>query len=179
MPIIILVIAGVLMGIMVLQKIPGMQARFDSNSVDARADLASVIMAENIKGFIYPVWVLVFWFFFTITLLIITSSLGGRADVRGFFNCTSFLIYPYAALQVIKMFLTFFSLKFPFLMYIHWVLLTVLLVWTVYILVLLVKEAGNVNTANAVLTAGVTFVLFSMIWILYSYNYVILMFLRR
>ena len=163
-PVVILLIIGILMSIMTFQHIPHVRKQWEQTAADLVYNIEYRVMAEKVKAVLYPVWVILFWAFFTIAFAVLTSSLGGWGEFKGFFNCTAFVIYPYAALQLIKFILHIF----PSLMFIYWILLPLLAIWTCYILVKIAMNAGELDTMHSVIAAGIPAFFFLLLWLSYE-----------
>ncbi len=163
-PVVVLLITGVLMGIMVHSQIPKMREQWKKTGTDLVYNIEYRVRAKKVEGFLYPIWLFVWWFLFTVAFATLTSSLGGWGDYKGFFNCTSFLIYPFALLQLLK----FVLLMVPPLMFIYWLLLTGLSLWCVYALVQIAMGAGELDVLNAIVAAVVPAFFFLLLYLAYS-----------
>lgn len=163
-PIIILFLTGIIMGILVYSNIPQLEKQWRQQGTDLVYNIEYRIRAKKAEAFLFPIFLILFWFLFSIAFAIITSSLGGWGEFKGFFNCTSFLIYPYAVLQVLKLILCVVK---P-LMFIYWILLAAVIIWTCYILIKIAMGAGQLDVLNAVIAALVPAFFFMLFYLSYA-----------
>ena len=101
-PIILLLITGILLGVMVYRQIPELQKQWAKLGTEMAFDIKYRISQKKTEALFFPVWVVLFWFLFTVVYTYIISWLGGSGEFKRIFNCTSYLAYPYLLITLIN-----------------------------------------------------------------------------
>jgi hypothetical protein len=164
-PVIVLMVTGIIMAVMTFYQLPKLEEAWRQTGVDQVYNLEYRKSVETWKAILYPIWNILYWALFTLAFATTCSSLNGWSEFKSYFNCTAFIIYPYALLQIIKLILT----MIPGLMFVYTILLFLLCIWTIYLLTVIAKNVGQLeNMMHAVFAAIIPGFFLTILWLAYD-----------
>jgi hypothetical protein len=163
-PIVVLIITGLIMTVITLHHLPSQIEQWKKTGDDLHYNINTLVKAVKIKAFLFPIWLLLFWALVTIAMSYISSSLGGWGEFQGFFNCTSFLVYPFAVLQIIRFILNLIPALLP----IYYILLAAYVIWAAYSLIELERGAGELDLMHSIVAVLVPGFFYVLLWLSYE-----------
>jgi hypothetical protein len=158
-------VTGIIMAVMAFYRLPRLEAAWQEAGLDQVYNLEYRKSVETWKAILYPVWNILYWALFTLAFAITCSSLNGWSEFKSYFNCTAFVVYPFAVLQLIKLVLT----MIPNALIVYNILLFILCIWAFYLLVVIAKNVGQLeNMMHATFGAAIPAFFMTILWLAYD-----------
>jgi hypothetical protein len=173
LPLVILIITGILLGAVVSRQLPLKEEQWKKTGRDLAFNVEPQVKAEKAKATVFPFFTVGFFLVFNLCFGIVIHRLNGMGDFKGIFNCTSYLIYPYFVLALLKYLILFV----PFLGFIYTLAMVVVTLGSAYLLVKIAQNAGQLDIMNAVVAALFPGFVFMLVWM--SYDIVIQLLVQR
>lgn len=166
-PLLLLFILGVFGSISTVAHIPAEKKFMEQRYAHGIEEKLSI---KKTGALYYPLWVMFMWAGFSLFFAYLISRLGGDWNLKGIFNCTTFLIFPSLISGFLLMLSTFVHhIARDMALLLNWFVIG----WTVYLVFTAGRGAGKLNEPGALLASVVSVGAFSFVW--YTYELLVIL----
>lgn len=163
-PIVVLIITGILLGVIVKIELGKTQRSWKESARSLTNSIKAIENTEKARAYLFPFFLVLFWGAFSLFFAFVISKFGGMGETRGIFNGTSFLVYPYFIIIVVKLIATLL----PFLGFLDTIVSLLGGGFIFYLMIRIAQGVGQLDIMHAAFTSGIACVVFTFVWFLYG-----------